>query len=104
MTVSRTQDQHSFPSKPDSSRDAAVRLQPPLFTVAIFSAIPIATAPLEPIFRKIEFMFHVCFTNHIWHLGNVILISHFQFHKSHFTLQDMLSKMQDMNANNKFEM
>ena len=35
----------------------------------------------QRIFPKIEFTFHVCFTNHTWHLGIVILISHFSLHR-----------------------
>ena len=42
--------------------------------------------PQERIFSKIEFTFHVCFTNHIWHLGIVICDSHFTFPTSQITL------------------
>ena len=37
------------------------------------------------IFRKFEITFHVCFTNHIWHLWFVNCDSQFSIHKSHFT-------------------
>ena len=50
MTVSRTQDQQSFPSKADSSRDAAVRLQPhysPLPYLVPFR-LPIAAGKAPP--------------------------------------------------------
>ena len=40
----------------------------------------------ERIFPKIEFTFHVCFTNHIWHLVNVKCGSHFTFPTSQITL------------------